>query len=360
MEATEKQQIIDLSKMWRMLWSKKKLFYKVWAITFILSCIWILPQPRYYTSEVKLAPEMSGEDMGGGLSSIAQSFGFNIGGVGGQDAIYPELYPELFESPEFIVGLYGIQIKTKDGDVSTNYFTYMKKHQKPNWLMVPFHQARKWVNNLFEEKDETPRGTGNGDINPFMMNRDDYQLMESIMGNISCSVDTKNSVISIKVKDQDPLVCAIMADSVKAHLQAFIIRYRTSKVGEDVRHYQQMRDSAEQEYDKAMEAYSRYCDAHKGIILQSFQSERDKLEGELALKQSSVGAIEAQLQSTKVKLQEKTPAFTTLKSAIVPVKPAGPKRMLFVLCMLFLATVIAMSYVLRDDLKKFIIVSGNK
>ena len=360
MGKTENHQIIDVTKMVRTLWSKKKLFYKVWAITFVLSCIWILPQPRYYTCEVKLAPEMSGEDIGGGLSSIASSFGFNLGGMAGQDAIYPELYPELFESPEFIVGLYGIQVKTKEGDISTNYFTYIKKHQKSNILLVPFVVARRWVNSLFEAKDETPRGTGNGDINPFMMNRDDYALMEAIKGNISCSVDTKNSVITINVKDQDPLVCATMADSVKAHLQSFIIRYRTSKVGEDVRHYQQMRDSAGLAYDLAMEAYSRFCDAHKDIVLQSFQSERDKLENELAIKQTALSAMEAQLQSTKVKMQEKTPAFTTLKSAIVPVKPAGPKRMLFVLCMLFLATVIVVSYVLQDDLKKFIIISGNK
>lgn len=351
MEKEDTSKVIDLSKICRILWSKKKLFYKVWAITFVLSCIWILPQPRYYTCEVKLAPEMSGEDIGGGLSSIASSFGFNLGGVGGQDALYPELYPDLFESPEFIVGLYGIQVKTKEGDVSTNYFTYIKKHQKSNILLVPFVVARRWVNSLFEAKDETPRGTGNGDINPFMMNRDDYDLMEAIKGNISCSVDKKTNVITINVTDQDPLICATMADSVKAHLQSFIIRYRTSKVGEDVKHYQQMRDSAEHEYDMAMEAYSRYCDAHKDIILQSFQSERDKLESELALKQSSLSAIEAQLQATKVKLQEKTPAFTTLQSAIVPVKPAGPKRMLFVIGMLILATTIRAFLLIRKYIK---------
>ena len=97
------QQIIDLKKVFQALWKRKGLFFKVWIVTFILSCIWILPQPRYYTCEVKLAPEMNGEDIGGGLTSIASSFGFNIGGIGGQDAIYPELYPDLFESPEFVV-----------------------------------------------------------------------------------------------------------------------------------------------------------------------------------------------------------------------------------------------------------------
>ena len=99
-----------------------------------------------------------------------------------------------------------------------------------------------------------------------------------------------------------------------------------------------------------MDAYSRFCDTHKGIILQSFQSERDKLENELAIKQTALSAMEAQLQGTKVKLQEKTPAFTTLQSAIVPVKPAGPKRMIFVAAMLIFATFVTALWLVRKQL----------
>ncbi|MBO4785670.1 MAG: chain-length determining protein [Prevotella sp.] len=350
METTNKdQKIIDLGKAFHALWAKKWLFLKVWIVTFILSCIWILPQPRYYTSEVKLAPEMNGEDVGGGLSSIASSFGFNIGGIGGQDAIYPELYPDLFESPEFIVGLYDIQVTTKDGELTTNYFDYMKNHQKDNPLTRPYYKMSRAIKSLFEEKDNVPRGNGSADINPFRMNKKDYKLMKTVMENISCAVDKKTSVITISVMDQDPVICATMADSVKSHLQEFIIRYRTSKVSEDVVHYQQMRDDAEKEYDVVMRAYGRYCDTHTNVILQSFQSERDKLEGELALKQNSLTAMETQLQATKVKLQEKTPAFTTLKSATVPIRPAGPKRMLFVLGMLILASVVTAGYILQKN-----------
>lgn len=349
MEQKHNEQIIDLTKVARTLWAKRRLFYKVWAWTFVLSCIWILPQPRYYTCEVKLAPEMNGDDVGGGLSGIAASFGFNLGGAAGQDAIYPELYPDLFESPEFIVGLYGIHLTTIDGKISTDYYTYMKSHQKKNPLTWPFVWTKLKITSLFETEDATPQGDNQNGINPFMMNRKDFILMQKIMKNISCSVDKKTSVITINVQDQDPLVCATMADSVKTHLQNFIIRYRTSKVAEDVVHYQQMRDSAEADYDTVMLAYGRFCDTHNDIILQSYQSERDKLEGELALKQNSLGAMETQLQNTKVKLQEKTPAFTTLKSATVPVKPAGPKRMIFVFGMMILAFITTSIYVIRKQ-----------
>lgn len=348
---SNQQRIIDIAKIARELWAKKRIFVKVWGVTFILSCIWIFPQPRYYTCDVALAPEVSGEDMGG-LSSIASSFGFNIGGMSGQDAIYPELYPELFDSPEFIVGLYGIQIKTMDkkgeGCIQTNYYTYIRDYQKKNWLMRPFRWIKSRISNLFSPKE--PASKNIADINPTMMNYNDYILMQIIMKKISCSVDKKTSVITISVKDQDPLVCTLMADSVKAHLQDFIIRYRTSKAKEDVAHYQQMRDSAEVEYNKAMGRYSDFCDSHKDAILQVYQSERDKLESDLSMKQNTLTAMETQLQATKVKLQEKTPAFTTLKSAIVPIKPAGPKRMIFVAMMLVLSSIVLSVWLTRKDI----------
>ena len=347
------QQIIDLSKIAHTLWDKRRTFVKIWIVTFILSCIWILPQPRYYTCEVKLAPEVNGDGGIGGFAGLLSSFGINVGGSDGQDAIYPELYPELFKSPEFIVNLYGIHVRTKEGDISTDYFTYMKEHQKKNKLTWPYNYVKGRIKALFAAEDKTPRADGAKGINPFMMNRKDYDLMLSIMGHINCSVDKKNFVISINVQDQDPLVCAIMADSVKQHLQDFIIQYRTSKAIEDIAHYQQLRDSAEIEYNYVMERYSRYCDTHRDIILQSYQSKQNKLENEMSLKQNSLGVLETQLTEAKVRLQEKTPAFTTLKSATVPVKPAGPKRVIFVIGMLFLVTIAGSLWMARKEIFPF-------
>lgn len=357
MEQNNKQgQVIDLSKIFHTLWQRRRTFYKVWIVTFILSCIWIFPQPRYYVCSVKLAPEISGDQAVGGLSSLVSSFGINVGGDGAQDAIYPILYPELFQSPEFIVGLFDIQVTTKDGKISTDYFTYMKKHQKKNPLKWPINKIKKLFSS--KENDSTPSVTDAKGINPFMMNSKDYNLMQSIMGHISCSVENRNNVITVKVKDQDPLVCALMADSVKEHLQNFIIKYRTSKASEDVIHYQQMRDSAEIEYNIAMENYSRFCDSHRDLVLQTYQSKRNKLESELALKQNTLSAMETQLMEAKVRLQEKIPAFTTLKSATVPVKPAGPKRMFFIITMLFLTSIVTSVYLLRKDLKKLIVIKN--
>ena len=93
--------------------------------------------------------------------------------------------------------------------------------------------------------------------------------------------------------------------------------------------------------------------------MQTIQSMQDKLQSDMSFKLNSLSAMETQLTEAKVRLQEKTPAFTTLKCATVPVLPAGPKRMMFIICMLFFATVFTSMYLMRKDLKKLIVIKRN-
>ena len=337
----EQKKIIDLSKIFKLLWSKKKSFFIVWIVTFILSCIWIFPQPRYYQAEVSLAPETTGEDVGG-LAGIASSFGINMGGAG-TDAIYPTLYPDLMESNDFIVGLMPIQITTEAKDdepsITTDYYTYLKNYQKSNPLTQPFRVLSNSIKKAFS-KEENGKPITAKELNPFKLSEKDSKIFERATRNITCAVDKKTEVISITVVDQDPLVCATMADSVCRHLQDFIIMYRTKKARIDADHYQHLADSAKMEYESAVNEYSIFCDANQDIVLQSVNSKRDALEQDMQFKYNTYSTLAAQLEAMKIKLQERTPVFTTLKSASVPIKPAGPKRVLFVIGMLMLVTFI--------------------
>lgn len=344
-----KQHKIDLARCWEILKLRKKVFFITLPIVFILSCIWILPQPRYYRSSVALAPEYASESSGG-LSSIASSFGFNIGAMGGgSDAIYPTLYPELFQSPEFIVSLYDIHIKTEDESIDTDYYTYIKKHQKRNPITAPFRDAKRWVTSLFKDKKNSSAQSAAG-VNPFQMSERDYYLMELVQQKILCTVDKKTEVITITVTDQDPLVAAMMTDSVCARLQEFIVMYRTSKARMDAQYYQVLVDSALNEYNRATLSYSNFCDSHNNVIRQSVISKRESLETERALKLNAYTALSTQLETMKAKIQENTPAFTVLKSPTVAPKPAGPKRMLFVIGMCALAGIGLTLWLIRKEI----------
>lgn len=336
----EEKKIIDFGKIFQVLRKRKKRLFINMLIAGVLASVWIFPEPRYYNCSVELAPEGASESGAGTLSAIASSFGFNLGGVQAGDAIYPLLYPELFSSPEFIVSLFDIQIETLDGSVKTDYYTYMTKHQQKNWLKKPFEDAIRAVKNWIKPKKDSEKYSGDvTKLDPFRLSEDDHKLMEMVQSNILCNVDKKTNVITIDVKDQDPLVCALMADSIKLRLQHFITDYRTSKARLDMAYYQQLTEESKADYEKALAAYSTYTDTHKDVILQAYISERDKLENDVSLKYQTYNAMTMQLENAKAKVQESTPSFTTLKTATVPVKPAGPKRMIFVFSIMFFAFV---------------------
>lgn len=329
---------IDLKEIAKTVWNKRKTFYIVLPIVFILSCIWIFPQPRYYTAEVKLAPENGGTNItSDGLSSIASSFGINIGNIASPDAIYPTLYPDLIYSTDFIVKLFDIQITTYDGKVSCNYYTYLNKHQKKNPITEPYNKLKRYITNLFTYQEQNHSGQAR--INPFNLTKRENDIKEIVMEKISCSVDKKTDVISIRVKDQDRKVCAILADSVRERLQSFIIDYRTKKARQDVEYYQHLSDSAKTEYDKANAQCAAFFDSHKNVVLESTILQGEKLKNVLSLKTNTYNTLCTQLSLAKAKVQERTPSFTILQSPTIPIKPTGPKRLLFVLGMLIITAI---------------------
>jgi len=346
MSNNNKSDFAVLTEVAQILSQKKKAYVKILATTFVLSCVIILSQPRYYTCEVKLAPEWGTDVPAGGIGSIAASFGFDLSSMQSSDAIYPMLYPELFESPEFLVPLFDIEVARIDGSLRTTYHDYLKLHQKRNPLTYPIRKTIALVKKAFEEKN-VRNAADTEKVNPFYLSKKDYGVMKLITDKVHCIVDKKNNVVSITVKDQDALICATMADSIREHLQNFIIEYRTRKARQDVAHYQALRDSALMEYREATNAYSAYCDRHQNATLQAAISKRDQLENDMGMMLTKYQTMSGQLENAKAKVQEQTPAFTVIKSPTVPIRPAGPKRMIFVAAMLIIAALGTTMWYLR-------------
>ena len=160
-------------------------------------------------------------------------------------------------------------------------------------------------------------------------------------------------VISIEVTDLNPVICATMADSVKTRLQKAITNYRTSKARVDLEYNKKMFSEAKEQYEKASDAYVRFADGNQKVFLQTVRQKQSKLEDEMQLQRSIYQQLAAQVQQAEMKVQEDTPAFTTLQNATIPVRKAGPARAKIVLVFLFLAFVATSVWALykEDDLK---------
>ena len=333
-------QVIDYNSFFKEIWKRKRLFYKTVPITIVLSSLFILCFPRYYTTEVKLAPEIDNSLAGGSLSSIAASFGFDLGDMQTSDAISPLLYPDLMEDNAFVADMFSIKVVSKDGDISTNYYDYLKNHQELPWWGYPIN----YIRNFFLEEDVNTEKK----FDPYYLSKRDDRIVEKIRDNIEFSVEKKTGIISIAVTAQDALICKILADSVTSRLQHFITNYRTNKARIDYEYYKTLTDNAMQEYEKIRKKYGRMSDANTRVALRSVELEVEDMENDMQLKYNTFTTLMTQLEASKAKVQERTPAFTIVKGAAVPVKPTGPKRMLFVLGMTILACIATGIYILKD------------
>ena len=347
----KKKEVIDLRVILRMLVEKRRKFFLPLAITFVLSCVYIFSLPRYYTTNASLAPELeSSLGAGGTLGSIASSFGIDLGEMQTNDAITPLLYPDLMEDNAFVCNLFNVMVQTQDGEVKATYYDYLTKHQKKPWWSGAFS----FLNKLLPSKDEGKATSDSTQFNPYVLSRKQSDVCSLIRGKITISVDKKTGVISIGVKDQDPMVCKTMVDSVIVRLQTFITDYRTNKARTDLAYYTALVDSAHQEYEKAYMEHARYADANRFTVSERHRNKLTSLENEMQLKYTSYSMLMAQLQAAQSKVQERTPAFTMIKGADMPVRPAGPKRVIFVLAMMFIATFITGIVLCRKYLVRFL------
>ena len=334
---------LDVAALYRKMRKKWKLYAKVLGIVLVVSASLIFCVPRYYTCSVKLAPETASSGIGS-LGSLAASFGVNIGGGESTDAILPEFYPDVMRSVDFETGMFPVKIMSKDGTINTTYYDYLLNYQKAAWWM----KALGWVIGVIKPAPKATSSRKKKDgVDPFELTKKESIIAEAIGSNVSCAVDKKTQVITITVRDQDPLISALIADSATNKLQQFMIKYRTGKARGDLAHAEKLREEAKVAYQEAQHKYAAFADANDGIYLPSYKVKRDELENEMQLQYSSYQAMMQQVQMAQAKLQERIPAFTTLQSATVPIKPAGPKRVVFIAFCLFVAFIVTTIHVYR-------------
>jgi uncharacterized protein involved in exopolysaccharide biosynthesis len=334
-----KPQPIDFGAIWQAIKSNRKLYYIVLPIAFVVAVVIAKSIPTYYKCEVMLAPEAGG---GGGsasqLASLASSFGVNIGGGGnaGGDAITPTLYPDLMKSTDFKTSLFPIKVHGKNDKTSMTYYDYLKNEWKEPWwedffgLMAP------------EKKQDTL-------VNNFELTGEQARIAGMIMKNVVCKIDKKTNLISISVTTQEPYIAALLADSVKTRLQDFLTEYRTQKSRHDLEYAEMLQQQAKKDYEHARQKYVEFVDANQDVVLESIRQMQTDLENDLQLQYNNYNTLSAQVLAYKAKVQEATPAFTTLQRATVPLAPAGPKRPLILFVCLFLAAMVTTIWVLHKE-----------
>lgn len=349
MENTKKNNEIDILGIIKKVLKEGRLLLSFILIFAVIGVIVALNKQKIYTTTVILAPEISGGgSLPESLSSIASMVGVNLGNSGGGvDAIYPQIYPDVLTSSDFIINLFDVQVKQEKDSLYKTYYDHIINDAKiPFWAYPSI-----WISELLKDKDAEQ--DNNTRINNFKLTKKQNDILNFVRSNISCIVDKNTNVISISVNDFDPVVSATMADTIQKQLQQYITMYRTKKARNDVEYAQKLYDEARQQYVKARQAYGSYADANEDLLLESYKTKRDDLENEMQLRYNIYNQIAQQLQLAKAKVQEQTPVFSIIQGATVPLKASSMPRSFLVIIYMFVGVLADAAWVLylRDIVK---------
>lgn len=307
--------------------SRKKSFI-ISTIVSTLVAFYIFSIPRYYSATTQVIPESSDEgglNLPKGLSQLSSVAGLSLGNISGKDAINPDIYPDIFNSNNFIVDILKLSV-VNEREEKVSYYKYLTQQQKQPW----WEQLLTAITNKKKPSEKI-------NFSPTRFTRQQEQLLQATKKNIKCEIDKKTGMISLSTIADDPYVAASLADAIMTRLQKYIIDYRTRKAQIDLEYSQRILKEAKNKYSKIQQEYIDYSDRHNDPVLTAYRTKLNDLENEMQQAFNSVTQINQQVELAKARLQERTPAFTVIQEAAIPVRPAGPKRV-FTILVAFFAT----------------------
>lgn len=321
------EQEIDLMDLLRKVIAMRKTLYKAAGIGLVVGIIIAFSIPRQYTVSVTLAPEMGSDSKSSGLASMAASFLGGSAMSNSPDALNATLSSEIVSSTPFLLELFDTRVQTLNEELDTTLVAYLDTQRAPWWSLIlgAPGKAIGAIKGLFTEGTDTV-----ATLNPFQLTKKESQKVETLRKTIQANIDKKTGITTLSVTLQDAKVTAMVADSVVAKLQQYIINYRIAKAQEDCAYLEQLYKERQQEYYDAQQRYARYVDANKSLVLQSVRTEQERLQNDMNLAYQVYSQVAQQLQVARAKIQEEKPVFAVVEPATVPLRASNSRKIVII------------------------------
>ena len=341
---------IDIMELISKLWKRRSFIIK-WCIAgAIIGLVAGFSIPKTYKAGVTLAPELQ-QKTSSGVSSIASMMGVNLNNS--VDAINAEMFPDVVHSTPFIYELFDLPVtfERKDSVITTSLLEYMKEYQKSPWwtpiMNFPF-KVLGWCIDLVKP-DEEEEESGEVVLNPTNLPKKERKVIRYFTENIMVNVDMKSLKTEMSLQMQDPLVVATVMNAVTDNLKDYMSDYRSSKARQDVENLEVICAQRKADYYKAQQAYAKYIDANKNVILQSANAERERLQQEMNLAYQVYSQVATQLEGARIQAEQAKPVFVIINPVTVPIRKAAPSKAKMLLIFTFLTGFIASAWVLFGD-----------
>jgi hypothetical protein len=305
-------------------WKHKTLYVKSSVIFILIALIIFLSIPNKYAAQAKIADETKEMELIIGLdnySSWIKQIAPKYDKMGD-----PDIYAKILKTKSFVEEISGVDLANYEMD----YFHYFEKYEKKSWLVSLYNKIT-LSGNKEEEKEN---------------------ILDGIQDNIEYKVSSKTGIVTLQVTDSNPLVAAMLVDSIRVRLQKKLIVYKLGKAKMDLANAKNNRIYAEKAYHSAFRKFAQYSDSHFDSNIAEVNLMKDKLEKESELTFNMYSKSCVDYVRAEAFCQKYVPSFSLLSNVTVPYKPIKPNLMAYILAYLFISMVFTSWWVLYQRTKK--------
>ena len=346
---------LDAEGLLREILASRKLIFKVCCIGAIVGIVIGFGIPKEYTANTLIAPESISRSSSSGLSALVGGGDIEMeaSSGSGRDAIYPSLYPAIVNSTPFLIRLFDVKVHEVKDTTELTLARYLRERQKRPWWSVITSLPTRLVAgtvSLFRGNKETEKTETVSEMKrtsaPLCLTREEAGIAGAIASRINIGVDKKKRTITVFVSMQDPMVAAIVADTVRTRLKEYITEYRTNKARKVLEYNEKLCKNAQTEYYESQKKYTRYADANRNLTLLTSRAELSRLRSEMELASSSYNQLKLQVRAARAKVEKVTPVYAVIQPVVVPLKPSKPRKVVIFLVCVILSGAASVGWVL--------------
>ena len=334
----------------KLLKAKKTIFKFIIAFIFLGLFVSIFSEPEYKAS-ITIVPQSATKNGGGSLSGLAALAGVNLGGVGEQNGISPQLYPQIIKNISFKKELLGSLISIKGHEKRVTYKEYYNSIYKASLLSTlkeyTIGLPRLIINSLRSSEAKVNKFELKDSI--ISVSKNDAELMDLLSKQLILNVNDKEGYVTLIGALPEAKASAEFVKSAQKLLEKYVINFKIKKSISQFNFIKKRFNEKKIEFQVIQNKLSDYSDKNQNVNSARAKTRLMNLQSEYDLTFGVYSELAKQLAAQELKVKENTPVFTIIEPVYIPLERSKPKRVSILVMWTLFGLALSIAWVLLKE-----------
>jgi len=306
---------------------RKKLFFTISGLIFVLGLLYIIFLPAEWTAKSKVLYVYEGESSSISGPSLIQ--GLNLG-TGNSMGISPLVFDDITYSRESLNAILDLEIK-KAGQVK-KIKDFLQDDYSVNFIgrasqLFSGIYSRVLGGILSSENEVNSQGSSEDIYAVYRQTRNERKLHGILKRSISVTYFDQTNLVEISCSFQSKEATVTIVNHLVEYLNKYIANFKNAKLISKELYLSKQLEMVSLQLDSTQYTYAKYQERNRGIVAAREIFRKTQFESDYQRIFSAYVDIQKQLQATKVSMAVTAPAFFVINAPSIPLKKSSTGRL---------------------------------